>query len=229
MNPQEQQIVSEFVNRIRSCPTGAMDPDAATILRNLSYERPDALYLAVQTALLTEAALKRAQQRISQLEAAASAAPTTQPSPSFLGGAAGSMTPLWTNSAQRQSSAPPATPGPVVLQPTYLAPVVEILPQPSFLSVAAETAIGVAAGALLFEAVETAALGPLGYGVGLGFGGYGPGPGYGGNFVENREIINETTVVNNYYEAPVSTTDQFVRNDTDFVTDNPAPIDDESY
>ncbi len=77
--------------------------------------------------------------------------------------------------------------------------------QPSFLRSAAQTAAGVAAGALAFEGVEALLHGGFGHpGMGMGMGGwgmpgvgFGMGPGMGGGF--GRPI--EETVVNNYYEG----------------------------
>jgi hypothetical protein len=66
--------------------------------------------------------------------------------------------------------------------------------QPSFLRGAMQTAAGVAAGALVFEGVESL-LHPYGHGGGWGWGG---GPGFGGGF--ERPV--EETVINNYYDQP---------------------------
>ena len=72
---------------------------------------------------------------------------------------------------------------------------------PSFLRGAAQTAAGVAAGALAFEGVESILHGfghGGGYGMGMGGMGMGSGMGMGGGF--ERPV--EETVVNNYYDEP---------------------------
>lgn len=80
--------------------------------------------------------------------------------------------------------------------------------QPSFLRSAAQTAAGVAAGALAFEGVEALLHGGFGHpGFGMGMGGwgmpgvgYGMGPGMGMGMGFERPV--EETVVNNYYDSP---------------------------
>ena len=81
----------------------------------------------------------------------------------------------------------------------------------SFLRGAAQTAAGVAAGALAFEGVEALLHGGFGHpGYGMGMGGWGmpgvgfgmgPGIGMGGGFGYERPI-EETVINNNYYDAP---------------------------
>jgi uncharacterized protein len=86
--------------------------------------------------------------------------------------------------------------------------------QPSFLRSAAQTAAGVAAGALAFEGVEALLHGGFGHpGMGMGMGGwcmpgvgFGMGPGMGmggmGMGMGGFERPVEETVVNNYYDSP---------------------------
>lgn len=78
--------------------------------------------------------------------------------------------------------------------------------QPSFLRGAAQTAAGVAAGALAFEGVESLLHGGFGHpGMGMGMGGWGmPGVGYGMGPGGGFERPVEETVVNNYYDSPGS-------------------------
>lgn len=88
---------------------------------------------------------------------------------------------------------------PQYAQPQY-APQYGAVPagQPSFLRGAMQTAAGVAAGALVFEGVESL-LHPWGHGGGWGYGG---GPGFGGGFGGGFERPVEETVINNYYDQP---------------------------
>jgi hypothetical protein len=76
--------------------------------------------------------------------------------------------------------------------------------QGSFLRSAAQTAAGVAAGALAFEGVESLLHGGFGHpGFGMGMGGYGMGGGWGmpGMGMGYERPIEEN-VVNNYYDSP---------------------------
>jgi hypothetical protein len=81
--------------------------------------------------------------------------------------------------------------------------------QPSFLRSAAQTAAGVAAGALAFEGVEALLHGGFGHpGMGMGMGGWGmPGVGFGmgpGMGMGFERPVEETIVNNNYYDEPGS-------------------------
>jgi uncharacterized protein len=102
--------------------------------------------------------------------------------------------------------------GPAYGPPGYGPP----MGQPSFLRSAAQTAAGVAAGALAFEGVEALLHGGFGHpGMGMGMGGWGmPGVGFGmgpgmgvggmgmGGMGMGYERPIEETVVNNYYDSP---------------------------
>ncbi len=119
---------------------------------------------------------------------------------------------------QAQYVAPPPPPPygqPAYVQPQYGAPQYVAAPmgQPSFLRGAMQTAAGVAAGALAFEGVESILHGFGGHGYGGGMGGFGGGGfgmgsmgGFGGGFGGGgfERPVEETTVVNNYYDAPGS-------------------------
>ncbi len=189
MTPQEQQMLESFAGRIANTPAPQKDAEADALIRDRIGSKPDALYILTQTALIQEIALNQANQRLHDLQQQLNdqaGAPQTQHT-SFLGRLFGSSTPPQQTYSQSQYAAPPPPPQ-YAQQPQY-AP--QYAPMPgsgsSFLRSAAQTATGVAAGALAFEGIE-ALLGHHG-GFGGGFGG--------GSFLGGGP---EETVINNYYE-----------------------------
>ncbi|MBV8508287.1 MAG: DUF2076 domain-containing protein, partial [Alphaproteobacteria bacterium] len=202
MTPQEKDLLTTLLARLKSAGGQPKDPEADTLIRQALAEQPDMPYYLTQTVLIQDLSLHQAQQRIADLEkqladTQQAAKPTVG---SFLGGLFGSRQPAapagpqtagpWTRSPQ-VGAAPPAQPygQPGYAQPGY--------GQPAgggfmgggmgggggFLRSAAATAAGVAGGALLFQGIESL-FGPH-YAGGLTGAGMTPGLG--------------ETVVNNYY------------------------------
>jgi hypothetical protein len=203
MTQQEQQMIDGLIDRIRNTQVTDRDPEAAAHLQQGLGANPDAIYILAQTVLVQQQALLTAQsqlqsanQQIAQLRDAAGH-PPQQPAGSWLDRFFGSGP-----TAQPQTYLPPQQPGYAApappQQPAYGAPVYAPAPpqqpyppqgyppqgygygQPAgggFLRNAAQTAAGVAAGAFLFEGVESM------------FGGHGGGYGHEGG-----------TTINNYYE-----------------------------
>src|SRR5712675_2056729 len=69
MTPQERQLVDDLFDRLSRVEGAPRDPDAvATIAQGLR-KAPNAVYALVQTVLLQDEALKRANSRIQELEA----------------------------------------------------------------------------------------------------------------------------------------------------------------
>jgi uncharacterized protein len=204
MTPQEKDLLTTLLARLKSAGAQPKDPEADTLIRQALAEQPDMPYYLVQTVLIQDLSLHQAQQRIADLEkqladAQQAAKPTVG---SFLGGLFGS-----------RPSAPPAGPppaGPWTRSPQVAAapPTQQPYGQPGgyaqpgygqpagggfmgggmgggsgFLRSAAATAAGVAGGALLFQGIESL-FGPH-YAGGLTGAGMTPGLG--------------ETVVNNYY------------------------------
>jgi hypothetical protein len=198
MTPQEQQMIDGLIDRIRNTQITDRDPEAAAHLQQGLGGNPDAIYILAQTVLVQQQALLQAQNQLQAANAElaklrdAAGHPPQQSSGSWLDRFFG------TNSAPppnqgypQQGGYPPAG----AQQPPYGAPVYGSAPaqayatqqyppqgygyaQPAgggFLRNAVQTAAGVAAGAFLFEGVESM------------FGSHG---GYGGG----------GTTVNNYYE-----------------------------
>ena len=210
MNPQEKELLTTLLDRLRNAPRQDKDPEADALIRQAMAVQPDLPYYLTQTVLIQDLSLHQAQQRIADLEkqladAQQAAKPTVG---SFLGGLFGSRPPAqasgpaqagppqagpWTRSPQ-VAAAPPAQP---YGQPGY-AQQPGYGQQPmgggfmgggmggaggGFLRSAAATAAGVAGGALLFQGIES--LFGNHYAGGLMSGGMTPGLG--------------ESVVNNYY------------------------------
>jgi hypothetical protein len=208
MTPQEKELLTTLLDRLKNAPKQTKDPEADALIRQALADQPDLPYYLVQTVLIQDLSLHQAQQRIADLErqladAQQAAKPTVG---SFLGGLFGSRPPApaggpppagpWTRAPQ-VASAPPAQPygQPGYAQPGYAQPGYGQAPAGGglmggglgggggFLRSAAATAAGVAGGALLFQGIESL-FGPH-YAGGLTGAGMTPGLG--------------ESVVNNYY------------------------------
>ena len=190
MTPDERKMLEDLANKFAQTPTPPKDAEAEDFIRKRIGSRPDALYLMTQTVLIQNLALQQAQQQLQELQQRVGQPAQVGPGGSFLGG---QQTPPrgsggYSGQQQYAGSAPPQ----------YAPPSPSYTPSPgsgapSFLRGAAQTAAGVAAGALAFEGIQALFSHP-GYGGGEGFfgggGGYGPGAPVG------------ETVVNNYYDQP---------------------------
>ncbi|HEX3412275.1 MAG TPA: DUF2076 domain-containing protein [Stellaceae bacterium] len=210
MTPQEKELLTTLLDRVKNAPRQDKDPEADALIRQAMTAQPDLPYYLTQTVLIQDLSLHQAQQRITDLEKQLTdAQQAAKPSVgSFLGGLFGNRPPAqasgpaqagppqagpWTRSPQ-VAAAPPAQP---YGQPGY-APQPGYGQQPmggglmgggmggaggGFLRSAAATAAGVAGGALLFQGISS--LFGNHYAGGLMSGGMTPGLG--------------ETVVNNYY------------------------------
>jgi hypothetical protein len=70
MNPQERQLVDELFDRLSKLENAPRDGDAVAAISEGLRRAPNAVYALVQTVLLQDEALKRANARIQELEAA---------------------------------------------------------------------------------------------------------------------------------------------------------------
>jgi hypothetical protein len=161
MNQQEQQMIADLAERLRTAPAPHIDPQADDYIRRTIGSRPDALYILTQTVLLQQLALDQANERMQQM--------AQQPGqPGFLPG----------QPAPAQGS---------YAQSAYAQPVYEAPPPRSgfsgFLHNAAQTAAGVLAGEVAFDALSSI------------FGGHRGGFFEGGGIMPGGE-----TIVNNYYD-----------------------------
>ena len=68
MNPQERQLVAELFDRLAALESASRDPDAERAIAEGLQRAPHAPYALVQTALVQDEALKRANARIQELE-----------------------------------------------------------------------------------------------------------------------------------------------------------------
>jgi uncharacterized protein len=69
MTPQERQLVDDLFDRLSKVEGAPRDPDAAAAIAQGLRVAPNAVYALVQTVLLQDEALKRAHNRIEELEA----------------------------------------------------------------------------------------------------------------------------------------------------------------
>lgn len=207
MEPQERDLITTLLGRLKNAGGQQKDPEADALIRQAMSEQPDAPYYLVQTVLIQDLSLHNAQNRIGELEQQLTEAQRQAAKPtSFLGGlfgqrqpapvpvpASGSVPPAgpWTRSPQ-VAAAPMAQPysQPYAQQPPYGAPGGGFMGGAGmgggggFLRSAAATAAGVAGGALLFQGIESL----FGHG----------GGGVLGNQATMTPGLGET-VVNNYY------------------------------
>ena len=82
MTPQERQLVDDLFDRLAKVESAPRDPDAIAAMQEGLRKAPNSLYALVQTVLLQDEALKRANAHIQQLEQAH--APEQQQSGGFL-------------------------------------------------------------------------------------------------------------------------------------------------
>lgn len=191
MTPQERDLLTRFLDDLSRSSPGPKDREAADQIERALQGNPDASYVLVQHAILSDQALNDAQQRIADLENQLQGGPRPDDKPSFLGAAFGKAPANPPNgafaagtavppSAPPQGYAPYGQPG----QPPQAQPWGAGQPGPfsgggglgNFLRGAGTTAAGVAGGAFLFEGLS----GLFGGHRGGGFGGFGGGQGFGG-------------------------------------------------
>ena len=165
MTPDERILLSNFLRDLAQARAAGKDAEAEGMIKEAFAANPDAAYLIVQHAILSDQALHAAQTRIADLESGRGS--------SFLGGR-----------PQQQYQPPPDTavpPSAPWSQPA--SPFGSGGGLGSFLRTAGTMAAGVAAGDLLFEGMSGLFGGHRGFGFGGGWGG-----GYGGPTVENVTI-----------------------------------------
>jgi hypothetical protein len=68
MTPQERQLVDDLFTRLSGVDNVPRDPDAVAVISDGLRRAPNALYTLIQTVLVQDEALKRAHDRIQQLE-----------------------------------------------------------------------------------------------------------------------------------------------------------------
>jgi hypothetical protein len=168
MTPEERKLVIELFDRLATLEDAERDPEAERLIRDGLRQAPNAPYALVQTVLVQDEALKRANGRIRELEQGGEA-PTRNTS--FLGSmrdalpgarasrgsvpsvppdagspaAASGMSSAWRTTGTQPMS-PPPVPGPTAA-PAGMGG--------SFLGTAASAAAGVIGGALLLDGIRS--------------------------------------------------------------------------
>ena len=163
MTPEERNLVIELFDRLATLEDAQRDPEAERLIRDGLRQAPNALYALVQTVLVQDEALKRADGRIRELESAsaAEAAPRDQ---SFLGGVRESVF----GKREGRGSVPSVRPGEAApMSPAWHTATEPMQPMPagpagaapapggSFLGTAAAAAAGVIGGSLLLSGIRS--------------------------------------------------------------------------
>src|SRR5579862_8810345 len=87
MVPQERDLVTTLLERLKGMTGQPKDPEADALIRQAMGEQPDAPYYLVQTVLIQDLSLHQAQARIAELEQQLADANSQKSSgTSFLGG-----------------------------------------------------------------------------------------------------------------------------------------------
>ena len=79
MTPQERQLIDDLFDRLAKLESAKRDPEAMSAIMQGLRNAPNAVYALVQTALVQDEALKRADMRIQELEAGAGQQDQGQP------------------------------------------------------------------------------------------------------------------------------------------------------
>src|SRR3954468_12108109 len=118
MTPQERDLITTLLDRLRSAATQQKDPEADALIRQAVAQQPDMPYYLVQTVLIQDLSLHSAQDRIADLERQLAEAKQSAGGGSFLGKLFGSSHPAapppaassgpWARGPQ---TAPPPGPG----------------------------------------------------------------------------------------------------------------------
>ena len=161
MTPEERSLVTELFDRLATLEDAQRDPQAERLIKDGLRQAPNAPYALVQTVLVQDEALKRADARIRELEGAGQkreedtsflgtmrdtlfggekrgSVPTVRPAATEHG-----MSPAWRTGAQQP------------LAPVSGAPAPPLGSGGSFLGTAAAAAAGVIGGSLLLDSIRS--------------------------------------------------------------------------
>jgi hypothetical protein len=169
MTPQERKLIEELFDRLESLEDAPRDDDAVAAINEGLERAPNAMYPLVQTVLVQDEALKRADARIRELEEQLGIAPAPAAQPaSFLDNMRdalfGERAPQSPASAGSVPSVRPGVAagnsrgespwGAGATRAAEMPPGAASAPGGSFLGTAAATAAGVVGGALLMNSVR---------------------------------------------------------------------------
>jgi|RhiMetdeSRZDD1v2_1073273.scaffolds.fasta_scaffold1055281_1 uncharacterized protein len=166
MTPEERNLVTDLFDRLARLEESPRDREAERLIQDGLRQAPNATYALVQTALIQDEALKRADVRIRELEAQLGAGAEPPRQGGFLESMRESV--FGRREAPRAGSVPTVRPGgesaPMGAPPAYRtdAPPMAQAPmmgQPSaggsFLGTAAATAAGVIGGSLMMDSIRS--------------------------------------------------------------------------
>jgi hypothetical protein len=143
MNPQEKAQLEQFLQQLNSTQAGAKDSDANALITESVKQQPDAAYLLVQRAMGLEMALQVAQKQMAEMQAQIDQ--TSKPS-GFLSGinSWGRAAPAQAAPANAMAAARPAA---GAAQPSSWGS--------GMLGAIATTAVGVVAGSMLYQGIQS--------------------------------------------------------------------------
>jgi hypothetical protein len=143
MNPQEKVQLEQFLQQLNSTQAGAKDSDANALITESVKKQPDASYLLVQRAMGLEMALQVAQKQMAEMQAQIDQ--TSKPS-GFLSGinSWGRAAPAQAAPANAMAAARPAA---GAAQPSSWGS--------GMLGAIATTAVGVVAGSMLYQGIQS--------------------------------------------------------------------------
>jgi len=164
MTPQEQALVDELFDRLAKLENTPRDPEAERVILDGLRRAPHAVYALVQTALVQDEALKRANARIEELQAQLGAGEQEQRPGGFLDSMReavlgpreprGSVPTVRSPATQTSPMAPPPYP-PQAGYPGQMPTGAAFGSGGSVLGTAASTAAGVIGGALLMDGIRS--------------------------------------------------------------------------
>jgi uncharacterized protein len=147
MNPQEKVQLEQFLQQLNSTQAGAKDSDANALITESVKKQPNASYLLVQRAMGLEMALQVAQKQMAEMQAQIDQAnQATKPSSGFLSGinSWGRAAPAQAAPANAMAAARPAA---GAAQPSAWGS--------GMLGAIATTAVGVVAGSMLYQGIQS--------------------------------------------------------------------------
>ena len=147
MRPQEKAQLEQFLQQLNSTQAGTKDSDADALIVESVKKQPDASYLLVQRAMGLEMALQVAQKQMAEMQAQIDQAnQANKPSSGFLSGinSWGRAAPTQGAPANAMAAARPAA---GAAQPSSWGS--------GMLGAIATTAVGVVAGSLLYQGIQS--------------------------------------------------------------------------
>jgi hypothetical protein len=159
MTPAERQLVSDLFDRLATLEDAERDPEAERLIRDGLRQAPNALYSLVQTVLVQEETLKRADARIRELEDQYGMTPEPRRGTGFLDNMRDAV---FGRQDGRRGSVPSVRPGAAPMgaptgSQTGAAPMPTAEPSRggSFLGTAAAAAAGVIGGSMLLDGIRS--------------------------------------------------------------------------